>query len=172
VSLTYVGIFIAQLAIIFALSWYKFSWFIKIILFTLFSYLWGVMFAYVYNFETTKQVIQLALTGTLGIFSGTFLMGLALLLFGIELSYWVGFTLWIILLLLIIVRIVIMLGSLWSKGLAVFSLFLFSLFVIYDTNKVMQRNYYGDFITAALDFYLDILNIFLHLFSFQTPILK
>ena len=57
--------------------------------------------------------------------------------------------------------------SLWSKGLAAFSLFLFSMYVIYDTNKLMQRNYYGDFITAALDFYLDIINIFVNLLSYN-----
>jgi FtsH-binding integral membrane protein len=169
-QLTFVGLFIGELVIIFLLSWYQFSTFIKLILFTVFSYLWGVMFAYAYNYETTKQAVQIALTGTLGIFSATFLIGLTLLLTGIELSIWFGFMLWIILLLLIITRIIIMFGttySLWSKGLAAFSLFLFSLYIMYDTNRLLQRNYYGDFITAALDFYLDILNIFANLLSFN-----
>ena len=168
--LTFLGLFIGQLVIIFLLSWYQLPIFVKMILFGIFSNLMGIMLAYVYNFQTTKQAVQIALTGTLGIFSAAFLIGLALLLFGIELSFWTGLTLWIILTLLIIVRIVIMFGStysLWSKGLAAFSLFLFSMYVIYDTNKLMQRNYYGDFITAALDFYLDIINIFVNLLSYN-----
>ena len=169
-QLAFLGLFIGELAIIFALSWYQLSSFIKIILFTGLSYLWGIMFAYVYNYETTKQAIQIALIGTLGIFGTAFCIGLGLLLSGIELSIWIGILLWLILTLLIIVRIVIMFGSnytLWAKGLASFSLFLFSLFIIYDTNKIMQRNYYGDFITAALDFYLDTLNIFANLLSYN-----
>jgi FtsH-binding integral membrane protein len=50
-----------------------------------------------------------------------------------------------------------------SKGLAIFGLGLFSLFVIYDTNQIMQRDYFGDFITASLDYYLEIINIFVKL---------
>jgi FtsH-binding integral membrane protein len=53
------------------------------------------------------------------------------------------------------------------KGLSVVGLALFSLFVIYDTNTILQRNYYGDFITASLDYYLDIINIFLNLVNFE-----
>jgi FtsH-binding integral membrane protein len=37
---------------------------------------------------------------------------------------------------------------------------LFSIYIIYDTNNILQKNYYGDFITASLDYYLDILNLF------------
>jgi FtsH-binding integral membrane protein len=36
---------------------------------------------------------------------------------------------------------------------------------MYDTNNILQRNYYGDFITASLDYYLDIINIFSGLLS-------
>jgi FtsH-binding integral membrane protein len=45
-------------------------------------------------------------------------------------------------------------------------LLLFSVYVVYDTNSILQRNYNGDFITASLDYYLDILNIFSNLLSF------
>ena len=47
----------------------------------------------------------------------------------------------------------------------IISLFLFALYILYDTNHILQRNYYGDFITASLDYYLDIINIFVNLFS-------
>ena len=36
---------------------------------------------------------------------------------------------------------------------------------MYDTNSILQRNYNGDFITASLDYYLDIINIFSGLLS-------
>jgi FtsH-binding integral membrane protein len=37
---------------------------------------------------------------------------------------------------------------------------LFSLYVVYDTNVILQRNYNGGFIMASMDYYLDILNLF------------
>jgi FtsH-binding integral membrane protein len=57
-------------------------------------------------------------------------------------------------------------SSLTKKIAIIFSLLLFSVYVVYDTNSILQRNYYGDFITASLDYYLDILNIFANLLSF------
>ena len=49
------------------------------------------------------------------------------------------------------------------KSLAAIGIIVFSGYIIYDTNTILQRNYYGDFITASLDYYLDILNIFVKL---------
>ena len=46
------------------------------------------------------------------------------------------------------------------KLLAAIGIVIFSAYIIYDTNTILQRNYSGDFITASLDYYLDILNIF------------
>jgi FtsH-binding integral membrane protein len=36
---------------------------------------------------------------------------------------------------------------------------LFALFVVYDTNKILQRNYGGNFVNASLDYFLDIINL-------------
>jgi hypothetical protein len=108
--------------------------------------------------------------GTLGIFGGMFLTGLGLLLAGIELTSRFGLGLLAALLMLIVVSIVFMFMGTYStavKGLSVVGLLLFSLFVVYDTNTILQRNYYGDFITASLDYYLDIINIFLNLVNFE-----
>ena len=46
------------------------------------------------------------------------------------------------------------------KTLSYIGLGLFSLFVVYDTSQILSRDYYGDFITASLDYYLDIFNLF------------
>jgi FtsH-binding integral membrane protein len=53
------------------------------------------------------------------------------------------------------------------KLLSIVSILLFSMFIIYDTNVILQRNYVGDFITASLDYYLDIINIFINLLNFN-----
>jgi FtsH-binding integral membrane protein len=50
--------------------------------------------------------------------------------------------------------------SIAKKVFAYIGLGLFSLFVVYDTSQILSRDYYGDFITASLDYYLDILNLF------------
>ena len=57
-------------------------------------------------------------------------------------------------------------SSLTKKIITICSLLLFSVYIVYDTNSILQRNYYGDFITASMDYYLDILNIFVNLISF------
>jgi hypothetical protein len=49
------------------------------------------------------------------------------------------------------------------KLLAAIGIVIFSGYIIYDTNIILQRNYYGDFITASLDYYLDIINVFIKL---------
>jgi FtsH-binding integral membrane protein len=93
-----------------------------------------------------------------------FAIGLFLILSGIELGLGFGSVLFFGLLGLIIVRFAMMLTSQISnyyKSMSIFGLILFSLYIVYDTNKILQKDYYGDFITAALDYYLDILNLFL-----------
>ena len=50
-------------------------------------------------------------------------------------------------------------------GLSISGIVLFSLYLIYDTNVIFRRDYSGDFITASLDYYLDILNLFLNLLN-------
>jgi FtsH-binding integral membrane protein len=42
---------------------------------------------------------------------------------------------------------------------------LFSVYIVYDTNIILQRDYGGDFISASLAYYLDIINIFSNLLS-------
>lgn len=137
----------------------------KIISFIIFSVMEGYFLSFMKYF-VDQAIIQMAIAGTMGIFSSMFIFGMLLILFGIKLSNAFGGVLFFALLGLIITRIVFMfMGdySQFSKGIAIFALGLFSLFIIYDTNQIMQRDYMGDFITASLDYYLDIINIFVNL---------
>ena len=71
----------------------------------------------------------------------------------------------------IIVKIVTLFMGNYStfvKGFLVFGLGLFSVFIVYDTNQILQKDYYGDFITASMDYYLDIINIFVELVNFMS----
>jgi FtsH-binding integral membrane protein len=166
-SLLYWGLFAVELLIIFILALVPMPSFMKIILFSVFSVLWGIMLSFMKNVVDIK-VIQMAILGTISIFGMMFLFGAMLIMFGINLGFQFAAFLFYALLLLIIVRIVVMFSgasSMLFKGLSVVGLIIFSLYIIYDTNHILQREYYGDFVTASLDYYLDILNIFVDLMS-------
>jgi len=162
-------LFLSQLFIIFILALVPMPAWMKFILFSVFSVTFGIMLASLKK-EVDPAILKTALVGTMGIFGGMFLAGVALLSFGIQLGLRFGLGLLYALILLIVASIVFMFMGTYSaaiKGLSVVGLALFSLFVIYDTNTILQRNYYGDFITASLDYYLDIINIFLNLVNFE-----
>ena len=55
----------------------------------------------------------------------------------------------------------------YHKIIATISIILFSFYIIYDTQTILQRDYYGDFITASMDYYLDVMNIFINLIDLQ-----
>jgi FtsH-binding integral membrane protein len=157
----------AQLFIIFILALVPMPSWLKFILFSIFSACFGIMFS-ILNSVVSKAVVQTAIFGTMSIFGLMFLFGAVMVMFGIQLGYQFASFLFCALLLLIIIRIVVLFmgkSSMVMKGLALAGLVLFSLYVIYDTNHILQRDYSGDFITASLDYYFDILNIFINLVS-------
>jgi len=162
--LYFVSFFIVSLVLIFIMMADIPIW-AKILVFTIFSAMEGYFLSFL-KYIVDPAIIQTAIAGAMGIFSSMFIFGMLLVFLGIKLSNAFGAILFFLLLVLIITRIVfIFMGnrSRVSKGLAIFALGLFSLFIIYDTNQIMQRDYFGDFITASLDYYLEIINVFVNL---------
>lgn len=155
-------IFIASLAVLLIMLFVQMPMPFKFMLFCIFSSLNGLLLT---NLKKAKsqEVIDLAIKGALIIFGFTFAGGLALATAGINLGPKVGSLLFWSLLSLLIARLVFI-GGLQMSGakkiLAFLGLLIFSIYVVYDTNKILQRNYAGDFITASMDYYLDILNLF------------
>ena len=142
------------------------SW-VKFLLFAAFSYTWGLLLS-VIKLTTSTPVINMAIRGTIGIFAVMFAFGSGLLMFGVKLGYKTGMFLLIALLMLILAQIVFIFGgssTMSMKWITYISLLIFSAYIIYDTNKILQRKYYGDFITASLDYYLDLLNVFVDLIT-------
>jgi len=89
--------------------------------------------------------------------------GVALSAGGIHLGAKFGSFLFWALLFLIIFRLIFVLGANMNQAhkiLSFIGLILFSMYVVYDTNIILQRNYNGGFIRASMDYYLDIINIF------------
>lgn len=161
----YWGLVIFQFVIIIILGLVPMPSWLKFILFSLFSASAGYILSILKQVYDPK-LIQTAILGTISIFGVMFLFGAALIMFGVKLGLQFAAFLFYALLLLIIVQIVTLFSgssSGFMKGLTIFSLILFSIYIIYDTNNILQREYYGDFITASLDYYLDILNVFIDL---------
>ena len=131
----------------------------KFIIFAIFSTLNGLFLTKLKK-DYDPQAIKAAMESALGIFSAMFAFGISLVLFGVQLGPKVGIALLLCLIALIIARIVSIVTNTANKMFSVITVILFSAYVIYDTNVILQRNYYGDFITASLDYYLDIINFF------------
>jgi FtsH-binding integral membrane protein len=156
------ALFIAQIFIIYILIIVPIPSFLKFILFSFFSYIFGLVLSSLKK-KYNEKMIQIALQGTISIFALMFTLGVTLLISGINLGYKFGLFLFWALLVLIILRLVFVLGAgltAFNKFLSFFGLILFAVYIVFDTNKILQRNYFGDFITASLDYYLDILNLF------------
>ena len=180
-------ILFATIAILMIMSFVPMPSFMKFILFCVFSGLLGLNLSRI-NDEgedgkksgeksgggsgggsggSTKDIIHLVVLETIAIFGALFLVGAFLLASGVRLGLGTALFLLYALLLLIIVKIVMIFSGTLGQhiiGLSIIGVILFSLYIIYDTNKILQRDYYGDFITASMDYYLDIVNLFLNLF--------
>ena len=66
-----------------------------------------------------------------------------------------GMVLFFLLLTIIFLRIV----SPNKKEYTKIGMSIFALFVVYDTNQILQRNYSGNFVNASLDYFTDIVNL-------------
>ena len=156
------ALFAAQIIIIFVISLVPMPEFIKFLIFCLFSYIFGLMLSPLKQ-KYNAQAIQIAIQGALTVFAVFLAAGVALIAGGINLGYKFGAMLFWALLLLIVFELVFVLGAKLPQAQKILSfvgIIVFALYVLYDTNKILQRDYYGDFITASMDYYLDIINLF------------
>lgn len=162
---TTIFIYLLLIAIVIVLAMVSMPSWLKFIIFCVFSSIWGYLFS-ILNLD--PNLVHMAIFGAMSIFATMMVVGGALIATGIQLGFQFGFFLFLALLFLILFRIVMMFMGSYSSHVKAFSmigLIIFSLYIMYDTNRILQREYYGDFITASLDYYLDILNIFLDLIN-------
>lgn len=164
----YIGLIIALFLIIISIAFMT-SPIIKFILFTLFAAGIGLMFSLRIdikngeNAEETNEIVKKAFITTCSIFIFLTLFGFFAAFMGARISPVVSIALLFALLLLIIVTFVLSLTGKYAtyhKIIAGIVIFLFSIFIVYDTVSILDRNYAGDFITAALDYFLDFINMF------------
>ena len=162
---TLLGIFIGVIFLIFMMLSNKISFTTKQFLFILFSILNGLLLSSTIHIINDKHVVQTAALSTLVNFLLMFAFGLVIIYFGYDLS-WMGIFLFIALLIAITILIITMFAPQskeMNKKISIGIVILFSLFILYDTNNILLK--YGnknksDCIRGALDYYLDILNLF------------
>lgn len=138
---------------------------VKVAVFSIISFLGGM---------TLHDIpsLQEALLEVIGIFILMFIMGVITVQLGFKLNI-LGNVLFFSLLTVLIARILSAFGAtedrrfrsgptfspsrneLFTKILTL----IFVLFVIYDTNTILQRNYGGNFVNASLDYFWDIINL-------------
>ena len=161
-NISIIPLFLAQIAIIFIIILVPMPEFMRFALFCLFSYTFGLALSR-YKQKYSSITINTAVQGAMSIFGVMLATGVALSAGGIHLGAKFGSFLFWALLFLIIFRLIFVLGAQMTqmyKILSFIGLILFSMYVVYDTNIILQRNYNGGFIRASMDYYLDIINLF------------
>lgn len=156
--------FLVQLAIVVIIAIVPMPVFVKFALFSLFSVLMGLTLNIALK-NVSKNVINTALVGTVIIFVSFIILGIILTMMGINLGPF-GLILFFALLLLVLTNFVFLFMSTsdtLKKVLVVISLIIFAGYISYDTNKILRRDYRGDFVTGAFDYFLDVINVFLSL---------
>jgi len=156
-------LFIALFVLIFVINLPMPSW-MRFMVFSVISTLFGIILSNLKNVYGI-EIIKAAILSTIGIFATFLFFGIAIVAFGIKLGVKTLLFLLGALLLYIITKIVFMFAgnySNYSKTFAIIGLSIFAAFIIYDTNIILRRDYQGDFITASLDYYLDIINTFVN----------
>jgi len=151
--------FIGSIGLLLVIIGTNLPYWAKFFVFALFSYVLGRLSA-TYKKKYSEEVIRNGILGAMGVFAIMFIVGALVPVLG----YRVGQGLFFALLSLLIARIVARFsdkGSEYKKWLSGAGIGIFGLYVAYDTNNILKRaDYYqGDFITASMDYYLDIINL-------------
>ena len=155
---------ILPFVIIVILAFVPMSRFSKLILFTIFSLLFGLMLSAIRN-RVTPELVRAAILATVGIFIAMFIVGLVLAGLGYDL-FWLGMILFVLLIILVIAGIIMLFTDPSNKALrirAILVIVLFSIYILFDTNQIIMRDYNSDYVMAAIDYYLDVVNIFVAL---------
>lgn len=169
-------LFIALIAIVFILSAVSLPEPVKLLLFTIFSYLFGLVFSkFKEDPDYNSESINVAIMGAASVFLSMMVVGIALLAGGIRLGYKFGLLLFFSLLALIIARLVFFVTAVAESGsgsrsrpkmsdirkaFSAVGIVIFAFYVLYTTNRILQKNYMDNYISASLAYYLDFINLF------------
>ena len=157
-------LFIISLVLLYIMITSSLSYSQKYMVFILFSLI-EAFFLHIILSNYSDETTQFAFYSTIAIFVSLFIFGLFVIYLGYDLG-WLGLVLFMALFILIITQLVFMLignYEIYQKAFAIISLVIFILYIIYDTNKILLKydNTTQFCIMGALDYYLDVINIFI-----------
>jgi FtsH-binding integral membrane protein len=159
-----IGLIISFFAIFYGIFKTK-SFLTKQLLFGLLSIIMGFILSSIIHIINDQELVESAVISTIINFGLMFLLGLVIVYFGYDLS-WLGILLFVGLFVLIAVQVIGMFSPQSDethKMIAYASVVIFSLYILYDTNKILlkyQNKSKSDCILGAIDYYLDIINLF------------
>lgn len=161
-----------SLGLIFVITMIPMPLWLKFTLFTLFAIVnGGLLHSFTVIFPV--ELINQALTGAIGIFMALSVVGFIVAAIGIDLS-WMAFLLLAALVGLLVASLIVKFMqrshamSKVHKTLLVVGLVLFSVYIMYNTNTMLQKNYSQDFISAAIDLYLSFINVFVRFMALDS----
>ena len=163
-SLTHIILIICFLGIFYGIFKTQ-SFLTKQLLFGLLSIIMGLILSAIVHIINDPELVESAAISTLINFGLMFILGLVIVYFGYDLS-WLGIILFVGLFVLIAVQVIGMFSPQSDethKMIAYASVVIFSLYILYDTNKILlkyQNKSKSDCILGAIDYYLDIINLF------------
>ena len=156
-----IALFLIGLFIIFILSSDKLSFNTKFMFFMFFGIIQGILLGSFKQYFP-EDVVKSALISTITIFIMFLCIGFTIVYFNYDIT-WMGIYLLLALLALLVYRISLIFIPVeynFKKIMFVISILLFSIFIIYDTNVLLLKGKNKDCISFAMNYYLDILNIF------------
>lgn len=161
---THLGLIIFFVAIFYGIFKTQ-SFLTKQLFFGLLSIIMGLLLSAIIHIINDPKLIESAAISTLINFGLMFILGLVIVYFGYDLSF-LGILLFIGLFVIISVQLIGMFSPRSDethKMIAYASVVIFSLYILYDTNKILlkyQNKSKSDCIMGAIDYYLDIINLF------------
>ena len=152
--------FLLSLVLIIALSFFPdIPMLFKLLLFTAFSVTMGLT-SIAASTRISIDVIKVAIFSTIGVFIAMTVIGFVLTSMGIDLSF-MSLALLLALVAVVIASIVMMFVKVDKtiyKAFVILIIVIFSIFIAYDTNLMLQRKL--GVVDSALGLYLDMLNLF------------
>lgn len=161
---TQIGLIIIVIIIFYGITKTQ-SFLTKQIFFGLLSIIMGLSLSAMIHIINDPKLVVSAAISTLINFGLMFILGLVIVYFGYDLS-WLGILLFIGLFVIITVQLIGIFSPRSDethKMIAYASVVIFSLYILYDTNKILlkyQNKSKSDCIVGAIDYYLDIINLF------------
>lgn len=168
-TIGYIFILIVSVILLYIMRNPKLSFMNKQIVFGLFSILFGLILSLVVHAINSEKIVESAIISTFVNFAAMLLLGFIIVYFGYNLE-WMGLLLFIALLVLIVSRLMLFFVDdkeykRVNKYLTIAAIVIFSLYILYDTNNILlkyKNTSKDDCIMGALDYYLDIINLFVN----------